>query len=321
MKLIKFILIIILAHFTFFGLTAQDTTLSNDAAQTVADTSKNIVESSQQLLKDTVDQLKSPPVENLISFSNIFWSLVLILIAYVLIWIITRLLNRMAESSTRYRISIKRTIPIVKIVGWILVIYIIMEGIINPPLATIIAFFTSIGVAIAISAQDMLKNFFGGFVILFDRPFQLGDKIESGNHYGEVIKIGLQSTRIVTADDSTVTIPNSEVINQYVSNSNSGEANCQVVAEFYLPEDIEIDKVRKIALEAARVSKYVFLNKPIMVTFSHEAKEHRTYLKMRLKAYVSDIRFEFAFKSDMTEIVIRELFKAGILSKPEKSDP
>ena len=136
----------------------------------------------------------------------------------------------MAERSTRYRISIKRTIPpIVKIVGWILVIYIIMEGIINPPLATIIAFFTSIGVAIAISAQDMLKNFFGGFVILFDRPFQLGDKIESGNHYGEVIKIGLQSTRIVTADDSTVTIPNSEVINQYVSNSNSGEANCQVV--------------------------------------------------------------------------------------------
>ena len=171
-------LIIILAHFTFFGLTAQDTTLSNDAAQTVADTSKNIVESSQQLLKDTVDQLKSPPVENVISFSNIFWSVVSILIAYILIWIVSRLLNRMAERSTRYRISIKRTIPIGKIVGWILVIYIIMEGIINPPLATIIAFFTSIGVAIAISAQDMLKNFFGGFVILFDRPFQLGDKIE-----------------------------------------------------------------------------------------------------------------------------------------------
>jgi len=67
----------------------------------------------------------------------------------------------------------------------------------------------------------------------FDRPFHVGDKIEVGKYYGEVIEIGLRSTRIVTGDDSVVAVPNGEMMNHSISNSNSGESNCQVVAEFF----------------------------------------------------------------------------------------
>ena len=102
-----------------------------------------------------------------------------------------------------------------------------------------------------------------------------------------------------------------------VSNSNSGKPDCQVVAELYLPIDIDTEKVRQIALEAAQVSRYVYLNKPIVVLFFNEVRETRSYLKMRLKAYVMDIRYEFVFKSDMTEIVMRELIKKEII-KPEQ---
>jgi small-conductance mechanosensitive channel len=154
-------------------------------------------------------------------------------------------------------------------------------------------------------------------MIIFDRPFQVGDKIEIEDYYGEVIKIGLRSTRIVTPDDSMVTIPNGDLMSKPVSNSNSGEPNCQVVAELYLPIEIDTEKVRQIALEAAQVSRYVYLNKPIVVLFLNEVREDRSYLKMRLKAYVMDIRSEFAFKSDMTEIVMRELIKKKIID-PEK---
>ena len=151
-------------------------------------------------------------------------------------------------------------------------------------------------------------------MILFDRPFQIGDKIEAGNSYGEVIKIGLRSTRIVTADDSVVTIPNGEMMNQSISNSNSGATNCQVVAELYLPLDIDTQKVRRIATEAALVSKYIYLNKPVTVLFFNEMKDRRSIIKMRLKAYVSDIKNEFIFKSDMTEITLRELIKDKLIS-------
>jgi MscS family membrane protein len=102
-------------------------------------------------------------------------------------------------------------------------------------------------------------------------------------------------------------------MNTSVSNSNAGEPNCQVVAEIYLPITIDTDRVRQIAIEAAQVSRFIYLNKPIVVLFFNEVKERRSYLKMRLKAYVSDIRNEFAFKSDMTEIVMRELIKSKLI--------
>lgn len=106
-------------------------------------------------------------------------------------------------------------------------------------------------------------------------------------------------------------------MNESLSNSNSGEPNCQVVAEFYLPSDINTDLAREVAIEAAQVSKFVYLNKPVSVLFSHELHERKTYLKMKLKAYVFDIRDEFVFKSDMTEIVIRELISQKLIKADE----
>ncbi|NLO52237.1 MAG: mechanosensitive ion channel family protein, partial [Bacteroidales bacterium] len=125
------------------------------------------------------------------------------------------------------------------------------------------------------------------------------------------------ATRIVTPDDSVVAVPNAELMNSPVSNANSGELNCQVVAEIYLPIDVDTELVRKIAIEAAQVSRYIYLNKPVVAVFFNEIKERRSYLKLRLKAYVLDIRYEFNFKSDMTELTIRELLKAGIIKKEE----
>ena len=57
------------------------------------------------------------------------------------------------------------------------------------------------------------------------------------------------------------------------------------------------------------------------VLFFNEIKQNRNLLKMRLKAYVMDIRYEFAFKSEMTEIVLRELVKEGLLEGEAKVQP
>ncbi len=272
----------------------------NKTAQ--ADTAKKLIE------------ISTPPIEEIISFSKVFWSLVVIIIGFFLIRIISRTLDLIAERSTGYRITIKGFVPVIRIFGLIIISYIVIAGIFKPPLPTLITVAASLGIAVGLAAQDIFKNIFGGIMILFDRPFQVGDKIELGEYYGEVIKIGLRSTRIVTGDDSTVSIPNGEVMSKSVSNTNYGEPNCQVVAEIYLPITIDTEKVRQIAIEAAQVSKYIFLKKPIVVLFFNEVKERRSYLKMRLKAYVMDIRYEFQFKSDMTETVIRELIKEKIIA-------
>lgn len=312
----KKILINLLILFIPFALFSQDT-LAPKSIVVVNDTIKSINQEIDTLAKmanpiaGINQQLPQKPADVLdaISFSKIFWTIVLLVFGYFLIKVIIKLLEVIAERSARYRISIKSIVPIVRIAIWTIILFAIVKGIYNPPLETLIAMGASITIAVGLAAQDLLKNVFGGIMLLFDRPFQVGDKIETGKYYGEVLEIGLRATRIVTPDDSVVSVPNMELMNSSVSNSNSGELNCQVVAEIYLPIDVDTQRVRKIAIEAAQVSKYIYLNKPIVVLFFNEVKEQRSYLKMRLKAYVMDIRYEFQFKSDMTGIVIKELLE------------
>ena len=262
-------------------------------------------------------QNEKPDIQWKISFAKIFWSLVIFLIAFVSIKYLTKILETLGERWTNVRLLIKRMIPIIRISGWTFVLYIIIAGVFAPPIETLIAVTASAGIAVGFASQDILKNIFGGIMILFDRPFQVGDKIAIGNYYGEVVQIGLRSVRIVTADDSLISIPNSDLVNQAVSNSNSGEFNCQVVAEFYLPAHINLERLKKIAYLAAACSKYIYLNKPIAVILKNEIQEGRSLLKMRLKAYVLDLRYEFAFASEMTELVIKQLMDESLVHSEE----
>ncbi|HDR89152.1 MAG TPA: mechanosensitive ion channel [Bacteroidetes bacterium] len=286
---------------------------SSEQDATPADTLANAGSRGEQK-GDAVD-INS--IRNFISFPKIFWTVIILLVGYLVIKGISTILDIIAERSTRVRLTIKGIIPVFRMVTWTLIIYIIIQGIFSPSWEVILALGASIGVAVGFAAQDILKNIFGGITILAEKPFQVGDKIQVGNHYGEVRHIGFRSTRIVTPDDSTVSIPNAQAVSQMVSNANSGESNCQVVAEVFLPPHTDTGVVRQIALEAAQVSGYVYLNKPITVLFEEELSEKRLFLKMRLKAYVLDIRYEFIFKSDMTERVLKELYNRQII--PEET--
>jgi MscS family membrane protein len=297
----------------------QDSNSVITVTKTIQDTVQKNKNQQDSTLTDLTEKVGIDRIRDLISFEKIIGALLVLIVGFFLLKLITKILEYLAEKRARYRISYKGTIPIVRLLGWSIIIYIIIAVIIKLPFETIIALSASLAIAIGLAAQDLVKNVIGGIMILFDRPFQVGDKIQVGDNYGEVLTIGLRSTRIVTGDDSVVSIPNSDIMTQSVSNSNSGEPNCQVVAEVYLPIDVDTVAVRDTALEVARVSKYVYLNKPISVLFFNEVKEKRSYLKMRLKAYVLDIRYEFAFKSEMTELIIRELLNDGILKKEDVS--
>jgi len=78
------------------------------------------------------------------------------------------------------------------------------------------------GLAVAIAAKDSLANFFGGISVFIDRPYKIGDYIilDSGER-GEVVDIGIRSTRIKTRDDVLITIPNSIMANAKIINESA----------------------------------------------------------------------------------------------------
>lgn len=222
------------------------------------------------------------------------------------------LLDALAERQPRRRLFYKRLVPITRIVLWIFAAYLIVRVIFQIDASSLFAAAAAIGVAVGFAAQDLIKNLFGGIILVFDQPFQVGDKVSVGETYGEVVSIGLRSTRIVTPDDNLVSVPNAQVVDQQVANANAGELNCQVVTDLYLPGWADEESAKRIAFQAASSSKYVYLNKPIVVLVSDQFKE--TFLtRVRVKAYVLDPRLEFLFQSDITERARAGFREAGLL--------
>ncbi|REL24116.1 mechanosensitive ion channel family protein [Rhodohalobacter sp. SW132] len=252
-------------------------------------------------------------LRELISFTKLFNAIILLIITYFINKYFTLILDNLAEKATNYRLFIKRLSPISRIAIWSVAIYIVIAGVLAPPFETIITIAASVGIAVGFASQDILRNIFGGIMIILDRPFQVGDKIQVGEHYGEVLGIGLRSSRVVTPDDSVVSIPNGELMNRAVSNSNSSALDCQVVAEIFLPATTDVQKVKEIAYKAVWSSSFTYLNKPVVVIVLNEMFNNRYVIKLRVKAYVVDIRYEFMFKSDMTEMILQECNRQGLI--------
>ena len=263
-------------------------------------------------LRDTVDS-KVSQFQDLFSFTKIFMSIVVLFGTYFFTRVLSFLLDALAEKSSSYRLLLKRLVPFLNVLIWSMALFIVIAGIISPPVETILTVGASIGIAVGFAAQDILKNIFGGFIIILDRPFQVGDKIEVDGYYGEVTEIGLRSTRIVTPDDSLVSIPNADIVSNSVSNSNSGALDCQVVSSIYLPASVDVDRVKEIAKRAAVSSRYVYLKKPIVIVSEHKVFEQNYVVQLKVKAYVLDIRYEFLLKSEITELILRELNSLGVI--------
>ncbi len=243
---------------------------------------------------------------------RVLGAILVLVLTFFLIKGVAYVLDTLAERNAERRLLYKRVVPIARVLLWGLGLYVVLRGIFGIGAQGLFAAAAAIGVAVGFAAQDLLKNIFGGLVVLFDQSFQVGDKIEVGGTYGEVTSIGLRSTRIVTPDDNLVTVPNAQVADDQVSNANAGELTCQVATDLYLPGDVDERRAREIAYQAAVSSGYVYLEKPVVVLVKDEYDEgHLVHLTV--KAYVIDTRYEPLLASDITERARRAYREEGLL--------
>ncbi len=156
------------------------------------------------------DEVGIDSIKDLSDIEKILVALIILLVGFYLIKLITRILKFFDKRSPQRKIPLKGIIPIIRILGWSIILYLILSYIIQTPSDILIAISVFVGIAVGLASQDLIKNIFGGIMILFDRPFRVGDKIKVGDYYGEVLAIGLRFTRIVTDSDSVVSIPNSD---------------------------------------------------------------------------------------------------------------
>jgi len=108
------------------------------------------------------------------------------------------------------------------------------------------------GIAVALAAKDTLANFFGGISIFMDKTYKVGDYIiiESGER-GEVVEIGIRSTRMKTRDDIMITIPNSILANSKIINESAPVPRFRIRVPVGVAYGTNLDKVEEVLLAVA----------------------------------------------------------------------
>lgn len=218
--------------------------------------------------------------------------------AYILGRIITAVLSKISENMSREgRIKVKMVIPVIRFVLYAVAFFYILReifSIFGPELFLLTGL---LGAAIGFGIKDIFADFVGGIVITFEKPYQIGDKINIGNYYGEVTDIGLRATKLVTPDDNTVTAPNSLIFNEAVASGNYGVSEMMVVIDLYIAGESDVKTAMRILREAVVSSKYVYISKTRPVILLHKALPF--YTRLRAKAYVNDLRDEFEFETEV----------------------
>jgi MscS family membrane protein len=149
------------------------------------------------------------------------------------------------------------------------------------------------GLAFSLAARDTIADAIAGFIILVDRPFRIGDRIEiqGVGTWGDVTDIGLRTTRIRTRDNRMVIVPNSVIGANQVINYTYPDPRYRIETHVGIGYGTDIDRARQVIISAVRQVEGVLLDKPVDALY-HEMGDSAMIFRVRwwIESYVDTRR-------------------------------
>ena len=200
---------------------------------------------------------------------------VYLLIVFILAWrLISDLSSWLADDFWSEEDSAigKQLMPFISRVALILLIGIVAIVLLSHFNVNVSGLVATLGVdslAIALAAQEALRDTIAGFIIMIDRPYRIGDRIEilELGTWGDVIDIGLRSTRIRTRDNRMAVVPNSVIGSNMVVNHSYPDDRYRLEIDLGVAYGSEVEKVRQTLIEAVGSVDGVLKDEPIEALF------------------------------------------------------
>jgi len=170
----------------------------------------------------------------------------------------------------------------------------------------------TLAVAFGFAGKDLAASVLAGVTILLDRPFQVGDRVTFEGHYGEITGIGLRSVRMMTLDDTQITIPNNKFLTGAVASANAGAVDMMVQIDLLIGIDEDAEEARRLLSETMITSRFVKLSGRRTVGVAEVIRDSYFALRVRGRAYILDLQYENAFVTDVTMRARAAFREAGI---------
>ncbi|HPI93253.1 MAG TPA: mechanosensitive ion channel [Deltaproteobacteria bacterium] len=231
-------------------------------------------------------------------------------------WIAARILEatlaKLSERFTHKRLLINQVSTLVRFAIYITGIILAVMASFRLSREVILAITGTAAVALGFALKDLAASVLAGLIIIIDRPFQVGDRVNFNGTYGDILSIGLRSVRLFTLDHNVVTIPNNKFLTDIVSSGNWGDLEMLVQMDFHIGLDQDLVLAKRLVGECLTNSPYVFTGKPWEVLVSQTVIGDYITLRLRAKAYVMDVQYEKTFETDVTERVMEAFNRYGI---------
>ncbi|HKR11623.1 MAG TPA: mechanosensitive ion channel domain-containing protein, partial [Pyrinomonadaceae bacterium] len=134
-------------------------------------------------------------------------------------------------------------------------------------LTSIAVIFTALSVGIGFGLQYLAADIASGFILLFERPIRVGDRITIGEDEGDVQSINLRTTIVTTNDRIAIIVPNSKMVTQSVINWSYGDPRARIAIPVGVADDSDIQLVTDTLINAAKGVENVLTDPPPIVQF------------------------------------------------------
>jgi len=167
------------------------------------------------------------------------------------------------------------------------------------------------GFVFGFALRDIFANVFGGIALIADKSFKIGDfiKLESGE-VGEVIDIGLRSTRIKSFDEGNeIIVPNNSLVTSKITNYGRPLINLKIVVKIGVAYGSDVKKTREVLLDCAKKIDEVQEDPGPRVYFMEMADFS---LNFRVVFWIADFRQRFDIRDKFVSLAYEELQSKGI---------
>ena len=170
-------------------------------------------------------------------------TVIIAVVGMLIIRIVMQILNKMLEKSKLEKAAFTLIRTLARTVMGVLLALILASSL-GIDVTGVVALASVVTLAISLSLQNMLANVIGGFTILYTHPFRSGDYVEIAGQAGTVKEVGMAYTKLTTADNKMVSIPNSAVVaTEIVNYSTTGtrRVDIKITASYDSPVQTVID--------------------------------------------------------------------------------